>query len=93
MVLISLAGCLPDRDRTLSDCRKEADRFYQVYRLDEPESPRTEYIIECMAAKGYNFTVEPKDCDNRYRFETQSACYVSDTWIVWLADQFRRVAK
>jgi hypothetical protein len=89
LVLIILAGCLPDRDKVLFDCQKEADRFFQGDQADDPENPRSRYIIECMAAKDYDFTIEPRDCNERYPFPTQPACYVSDSWLDWIADQFR----
>lgn len=92
-VLISLGGCLPDRDKSLVGCQREADRFFQRLQVDDPENPRSRYIIECMATNGYDFTVEPKDCDGQHPFPSQSACYVPNSWLDWIADQSRRKLK
>jgi len=81
LLLMSLGGCLPDRDKDLATCRTEANRFFRAAIADDPENPKSQYIIECMAAKGYDFTVVPKNCDNRYPFPTQSACYAPTSWL------------
>jgi hypothetical protein len=82
--LLNLAACVPEPTRALADCQKEADRFFMTYRNDDPENPRSRYIVECMASKGYDFTVEPKGCDNRYPLTTQPACYSRQGWLKWI---------
>jgi hypothetical protein len=88
--LIGLGGCSPDRDKTLIDCQKDADRFFQGSQADDPENPRSQYIIGCMAANDYDFNVEPKHCDSRFPFSTQAACYTSKNWIDRIMDQFHQ---
>ena len=79
--LLNLAGCVPEQTKALADCQKEADRFFMGYRNDDAENPRSRFIIECMGSKGYDFTVESKDCDNRYPLTTQTACYSPHDWV------------
>lgn len=86
-----LTGCWPDREKTLSDCEKESDRFFTVFRADDPDNPRSQYIIGCMGAKGYDFAVAPKNCDNRYPLSTQAACYVPNDWQGWIVDQLQHM--
>jgi len=90
VALIGLGGCLPDRDKTLIDCQKDADRFFQGSQADDPENPRSQYIIGCMAANGYDFNVEPKHCDSRFAFPIQTACYTSKNWLDRIIGQFRQ---
>jgi hypothetical protein len=80
-LLLNLAACLPDQTKSLAVCQKEADRFFMAFRNDDPANPRSRYIIECMAAKGYDFTVERDACDNRYPLTTQPACYSRQGWL------------
>jgi len=89
MVMI-LGGCVPDQAKDLAACRAGADRFYQTYKAVDPDDPSSEYIIACMASKGYDFTVLSADCDSRYSLPTQSACYAPHSWLGWIIDQFRR---
>jgi hypothetical protein len=93
LMVITLGGCLPDQAKDLATCRKDADRFYQAYNAVDPDDPSSQYIIACMAAKGYHFTVLPEDCDSRYPFPTQPACYAPNSWLDWIIDRFRRVLK
>jgi len=93
LVAITLGGCLPDRAKDVAACRLEADRFYQVYQDVDVGNPRSQYIIACMAAKGYDFDVSPADCDSRHALPAQSACYTPNGWLAWLIDQFRRALK
>jgi hypothetical protein len=55
-LLIILTGCLP-QSKDVAACVTEAERFYPMYTAVDPESPSSKYIISCMAAKGYQFTV------------------------------------
>jgi hypothetical protein len=89
-MLFDLTGCLPDQAKTMDDCRQEAERFYQLYKAVDPNDPSSKYIIQCMAAKGYRFTVEPKDCSERYPLVTQAACYEPDAWFDWAIGRLRR---
>ena len=93
LMLISLAGCLPDQAKDMAACRTEADRFYQTDKAVDPEDPSSQYIIACMAAKGYNFTILPADCDSQYPLPTQPTCYSPDSGSDWIIDQFRRALK
>ena len=79
-MVASVAGCVPDRGQQLAECGKEADRFLQAYQSINPDDPRSEYIIECMAAKGYNFNVLSVDCDSKRPFPVQPACYELTGW-------------
>ncbi len=93
LMVISLGGCLPDQAKELATCQTEADRFFQAYNAVDPDDPRSQYIIACMAAKGYDFTVMPEDCDSRYPFPTQPACYEPHSWLNWIMDKFHRALK
>src|ERR1043165_9496266 len=88
---VALGGCLPDRVKAedVAACRMEADRFYQGHNSIEVNNARSQYIIECMAAKGYDFESSPADCDGRRPLATQPACYASQSWMAWIADQLR----
>lgn len=84
LLLLNLQSCLPDQTKSLTACQKEADQFFMAYRNDDPQNPRSRYIIECMATKGYDFTVEPDACDNRYPLTTQPTCYSPHGWLNWI---------
>jgi hypothetical protein len=90
VLLLNLGACLPDQSESLANCQKDADRFFMAYRNDDPENPRSRYIIECMATKGYDFTVEPTDCDSRRPFTTQPACFSPRGWLNWIEFELRR---
>jgi hypothetical protein len=90
---IALAGCLPDQTKDVATCRTEAERFYPMYNVVDPADPSSQFIIACMATKGYDFTVSPKDCDSRYPFATQSTCYAPNSWPGWTIYQLRRAQK
>jgi hypothetical protein len=89
LVAITLAGCVPDKSQDLAACLTEADRFYSRYLAADPAAPAARYIIECMAAKGYDFEVEPAYCNSKYPLPTQSTCYKSKNWLAAIIDQFR----
>jgi hypothetical protein len=84
-----LAGCSADRNKELVVCQTEADRFYQDYQAFDVENPRSQYIIGCMAAKGYTFNITPADCDSRRALPTQPTCYTYNSWPAWIIDFFR----
>ena len=85
-----LAGCVPDKPKDLAACQTEADRFYSRHLAVDPAAPAARYIIECMAAKGYDFEIEPAACNSRYPLPTQSTCYKSNNWLAGIIDQFRQ---
>ena len=89
MMLGVLAGCSSGKAQDVAACQIEADKFYQAYRDNDVANPRSRYIIECMASKGYDFDVSPADCDSRRSLPTQQTCYVSGSWLVRILDLFR----
>ena len=88
-VPLVLGGCLPDRAKDMAICKAEASRFYEISRAADPEDPSSRYIIGCMAAKGYDFTISPAACSSDRPLPTQPTCYTSRTWLGWFVDQFR----
>ncbi len=93
LMLITLGGCLPDQAKDMAACQTEAERFYQKYKSVDPNDPSSQYIIACMAAKGYDFTILAADCDYQYPLPTQSACYTPNGLIDRGIDRFRRALK
>jgi len=93
LLVFILGGCLPDQAKDVAACQVESDRFYQVYNAADPDDPRSQYIIACMAAKGYDFTILPADCDSRHSLPTQPACYTPNSWLAGIIDEFRRPQK
>ena len=87
LLTVALVGCVPNRAQDLAACQREASRFYMLYRATDPDKPSSRYIIGCMAAKGYEFTIAPSACDNRHPFPTQAACYAPTNWLVSLIDR------
>ena len=85
---ILLGGCQPNRSDTLASCQMDADRFYHTQSAATLESPRTKYIIGCMAAHGYKFDFLLNECESSRPYTAQPACYSAlDT--SWLAQLFR----
>lgn len=89
----SVGGCFPDQAKDVVACRSEADHFYQAYRAVDPDDPSSRYIIACMAAKGYDFTISGADCDSRYPLPTQATCYAPNNWAARFVDLFRHPPK
>jgi len=89
LVAFAVAGCLPDQAKDVAACRIEADRFYQGYNTVDVNNPRSQYVIACMVAKGYDFDVSPAACDSRHPLPTQPTCYTSSNWLAWILGQFR----
>ncbi len=89
LVALTPAGCQPDRAKDMAACQNEASRFYQTYRAVSPDDPSSRFIIGCMAAKGYDFTISPAACSSKYPLPTQATCYAPSNWLVWIIDQFR----
>src|SRR5260221_6291579 len=77
---INLLGCSQNKTASLAECQREADRFYQGYQTDDATNPRSQYIIECMASRGYDFDISSAECDSRRSLPTQSTCYASKNW-------------
>jgi hypothetical protein len=92
-VLIVLTGCVPDQSKDVAACVTEAERFYHMYTTVDPESPSSKFIISCMAAKGYQFTMMASDCDSRHPYPTQATCYEPTTWPSWTIDRVTRTLK
>src|SRR5262245_5399096 len=92
-LLIILTGCLPDQPRDMAACVSEAERFYHVYTDLDPESPSSRYVISCMAAKGYQFTILASDCDSRHPYPIEATCYEPITWPSWTVDRVTRTLK
>lgn len=87
-IAFGLTACSSEKVADLTTCGTEADRFFQGYRADDVNNPRSQYIIECMAAKGYEFDISSTSCDSRHSLPTQSACYVSAGWLARIINQF-----
>ena len=89
LVAMALGGCLPDQAKEVAACQAEADHFYNGNGAVDVDNPRSHYIIGCMAAKGYDFTIAPADCNSQHPLPTQPACYAPSSWLGWIIDQFR----
>ena len=92
LLVLTLGGCLPDKVKDVASCQMQADRFFSVYSVDT-DSPRSQYIIACMAAKGYDFDIEPPDCDSRSALTAQATCYSPVNWFIRGTDQVRHLLK
>ena len=93
LLALALAGCYPDQGSDIASCEAQARRFFHLYKAADPNDPSSQYLIECMAAKGYAFTVAPSDCDSKQVLPTQAACYVPENWLAGLYDALRRRLK
>jgi hypothetical protein len=93
LLLLVLEGCVPDQAKNMDVCRTEAEHFYHLYNAIDPKDPSSQFIIACMAAKGYEFAITPEDCNSRYPLPTQAACYVPNDWVGWTIDRVRRAFK
>lgn len=84
LAAIGLGGCLlPDQKQQIAACQVEADRFFLSQRATSLDDPRSQYIIACMASKGYDFTIASDECDSQYPLAIQSACYTTN-WKSWI---------
>ena len=81
LVAFAVGGCLPDQAKEVTTCRMEADRFFRGYNSADVNNPRSQYIVACMAAKGYDFDISPANCDSRHTLSTQPTCYVPNGWL------------
>lgn len=93
LMTAALTAWLPDQPKAMDKCLGEASRFYPMYNVADPNDPSSHFIIECMAARGYDFTIAPSDCESRYPLVTQPACYTPNTWLGWAIDRVRRATK
>jgi hypothetical protein len=93
ILALALAGCVPDQAKDLAGCEAQAERFYPLFKAVEPNAPASRYLIECMASKGYDFSVTPTDCDSQRQLPTQAACYTPANWAASLFDSARRYWK
>ncbi len=89
VLTLTLAGCLPDRAKDMAACQSEASRFYQTYHAVSLDDPSSRFIIGCMAAKGYDFTITPAQCSSERPLPPQAACYESSSWLFWIIEKFR----
>ena len=87
LLAINLVSCSPNKATDMAACQKEADRFFQGRPEVDMDDPRSRYIIECMASKGYDFDVYPAACTDRHPFPTQPACFVPSNWLARMFDQ------
>src|SRR5258708_8867433 len=78
---MTLLSCSQSSTSSLAECQREADRFYQGYQTDDAANPRSKYLIECMASRGYEFDISSAQCDSRRSLPAQSTCYVSENWV------------
>ena len=93
LLALALAGCLPDQGKDVAACEAESRRFFPTFRTADPDDPASRYIVECMAAKGYEFDVDQADCNSAHVLSTQGACYVPQNWLAQVYDQARRRLK
>src|SRR5215510_14869000 len=90
LIALFLGGCSDQaKSKDILACQDQADHFYQGYNNADMTSPRSKYIVACMAAKGYRFEVSPADCDSQHALVSQSTCYVSESWIASITARFR----
>lgn len=89
LLAFTVGGCLPNQvtEKNVTACRMQADRFYEGYNIADVNNPRSQYIIACMAAKGYDFDISSADCDSRRPLTTQPACYIPKNWLAWIVDK------
>lgn len=57
-----LAGCLDDQRQAASRCTMDARRLYPQMAFAGPFDQPGAYIIDCMGAAGYGFTMALKEC-------------------------------
>ena len=80
---LGAAGCGPDRGQAVAACEGEADRFFPDNARDV-NGPRSQFLIGCMSAKGFNFYFEATECDSRHPLSSQPECYRSRGVFDWL---------
>lgn len=90
LVAITMGACSPDQKQQIAACELEADRFFLSRRAANTDDPRSQFIIACMASKGYDFTVTPDECSGQRPLATQTACYTPTSWLFWITSRFHR---
>jgi hypothetical protein len=85
----ALNGRSKDKAADMSACIVQADSFFGDLRAFDVESPRSQFIIGCMASKGYAFDIAPAACDSHRPLAAQSSCYSADDWLYWIITKFR----
>jgi hypothetical protein len=86
---LALGGCLFDHAKGMADYQNEASRFYRTYHAISPDDPSSRFIIVCMAAKGYDFTITSTQCSSEYPLPPKAACYEPTNWVFWVIEKFR----
>jgi hypothetical protein len=90
LLLFALVGCVPNQARDMATCQTEVKRFYPVYVASNMNDPGVRYIMACMEAKGYDFSISSADCSSKYPLSTQPTCYTPHGSVAAAIDQFRR---
>jgi hypothetical protein len=88
-LLFFLTGRVPYPSKAVAACVMEAERFYHMYNAVDPEDPSSKYLISCMAAKGYQFTILASNYGSHRPYPTQPTCYEHTTWPTWTIDLTR----
>jgi hypothetical protein len=78
LMSLALSGCGPDPSAELNICQENADRFFPAYEKASVDSPRSQFIIGCMASKNYHFNFLLAGCDTKLPIITQPSCYSHD---------------
>jgi hypothetical protein len=93
--LLTLApgGCMPDQSKVMSACLTEVKRFYPAYVASNMDDPGIRYIIACMEAKGYDFSISAADCNSKHPLPTQPTCYAPQGVVAATIDQLWRPSK
>jgi hypothetical protein len=86
---MALGGCLHEHAKGMADYQNEASRFYQTYHAISPDDPSSRFIIGCMAAKGYDFTITSTQCSSERPLPPQARYYESTNWLFWVNEKFR----
>src|SRR5262249_54146915 len=60
-----------DDSEGLGLCQIEADRLFQGYQTNDPNNPKSRFIIYCMITKGYVFDISPAESDSRHPLPSQ----------------------
>jgi hypothetical protein len=93
VLALSLGGCMGEQAKEMFVCQSQASRFFPTYHAVDINAPSSQYIIQCMATKGYDFTIVPSDCDSKHPLPVQAACYTPHNWFAGLLDRYFRPLK
>ena len=75
VLAVVLTACAPDPSSDLKSCQESADRFFPAFQVANMDSPRSKFIIGCMATKKYDFDFLLAGCDSKLPLASQSNCY------------------